>query len=418
MTPADRQDQPTALNVGDASDVGRIREANEDSLLRDDDARLFVVADGMGGHRAGEVASTTAVQALREHLADGHDLSVAVEAANASVFGKSRDDPDMRGMGTTLTAMRIEEGTAFIGHVGDSRAYLLRDGQLTQVTEDHSLVEELVREGRLTPEEAAVHPQRSVITRAIGVDEDVDVATYEIELRDDDRVLLCSDGLTSMIRDDAIRSILETESDPQVAADRLVTAANEAGGEDNITVLIVDVAGDPAAERERALAASEAAPGDAGEPTGEWEQLPAELGTDDGEPDVEKPAARRRWRQVAVYLVPALVIVVLAVAALAWYARSNYFVGLDRSERVTLFQGIPDGFLVWDPTVAVRTSLEADELTEAELDEVRNEKQFSTRGGAEAFVGRLRDDVEARAAATTTTTTTTQPGATTTTGSA
>lgn len=409
MSAADRQEHPTALSVGEASDVGRIREANEDSLLRDDDARVFIVADGMGGHRAGEVASATAVEALREHLDDGHDLTLAVAAANRSVFAKAQDNPDMRGMGTTLTAMRIEEGTAYIGHVGDSRAYLFRDGQLTQVTEDHSLVEELVRDGRLTPEEAAVHPQRSIITRSIGVDEHVEVATYEVELRDGDRVLLCSDGLTSMVRDDAIRSFLQVEVDPQAAADRLVTAANEAGGEDNITVLIVDVEGDPAAERQRALAASAAAPDDVGEPTGEWEQIPSEL--DEDTPDVEKPAARRRWRLVAVYLVPALVIIALAIAALGWYARSNYFVALDRSERVTVFQGIPDGFLLWDPTVEDRTGLTADDLSEGGLQRVRDAQQFSTRDGAEEFVQRL----EASTTTTTTsTTTTTEPGAITT----
>ncbi len=413
MSAGDRQEQPTALSVGDASDVGRIREANEDTLLRDDDARLFVVADGMGGHRAGEVASATAVEAVREHLDDGNDLALAVGAANTSVFEKAQDNPEMRGMGTTLTAMRVEEGTAYIGHVGDSRAYLLRDGQLTQVTEDHSLVEELVRDGRLTPEEAAVHPQRSIITRSIGVDEHVEVATYEVELRDGDRILLCSDGLTSMVRDDAIRSLLQVETDPQAAADRLVTAANEAGGEDNITVLIVDVEGDPAAERERALAASAAAPDDVGEPTGEWEQIPSELGDEDA-PDVEKPAARRRWRLVAVYLVPALVIIALAIGALGWYARSNYFVALDRSERVTVFQGIPDGFLLWDPTVEARTGLTGDDLSQGDLQQVRDEQQFSTRDGAEEFVQRLERSTTTTTSTTTSTTTTTEPGATTT----
>src|SRR5947208_1154935 len=195
----------------------------------------------MGGHRAGEVASATALEALRAAVASGQQLPDAIEGANDAVLEKSESDQELHGMGTTLTAgMLGTDGDLVVGHVGDSRAYLVRDGELTQITNDHSLVEEMVRGGELTPEQAEVHPQRSIITRALGIDPRVDVDVYPIELQPGDRILFCSDGLTTMERQDEMASILAREHDPKRAAQLLVDAANAAGGEDNVTAVIVE----------------------------------------------------------------------------------------------------------------------------------------------------------------------------------
>ncbi|MCZ7527900.1 MAG: Stp1/IreP family PP2C-type Ser/Thr phosphatase [Acidimicrobiia bacterium] len=230
------------LTARGATDVGRVREENEDGFLVDERVGLYAVADGMGGHRAGEVASATALEALRASVAAGSAVRDAVLAANAAVHEKAAGDAELAGMGTTLTAATLAAGgTLLVAHVGDSRAYVLRDGELRQVTVDHSLVEELVREGRLTPEQATVHPHRSIITRALGVDAEVEVDLYSVELRPGDRVLLCSDGLTSMVRPDGVATVLRREDDAERAARALVDTANAAGGEDNITVVVVDV---------------------------------------------------------------------------------------------------------------------------------------------------------------------------------
>lgn len=232
--------------VGAATDVGRVREGNEDAYLVDSGHTLYAVADGMGGHRAGEVASATALEALRSAVVAGNAIDEAVHAANTAVFEKSVRDDSLRGMGTTIVAAVPGESGLLLAHVGDSRAYLHRAGELEQVTVDHSLVEELVREGRITAAQAAVHPQRSIITRALGVGPDVDVDVIPVALENGDRVLICSDGLSSMIHADEIARVLATVPDPTAAANALVDSANRAGGEDNITALVLDVVDDPA----------------------------------------------------------------------------------------------------------------------------------------------------------------------------
>ncbi len=227
------------------SDVGRVRQGNEDALLLRDS--VYAVADGMGGHVAGEVASATALEPV-ENL-DGRifqdDTSAvtalrdAVVAANERVSQLAQQNPDYRGMGTTLTAALVEGRRLHVAHVGDSRAYLLREGHFSQLTDDHTLVQHLVDEGQITREEAAHHPQRSVVTRAIGVSDDVDVDSMSLELVPGDQILLCSDGLTGVVDDEAIaRTLTETE-DPDAAVARLIELANEAGGPDNITVLLL-----------------------------------------------------------------------------------------------------------------------------------------------------------------------------------
>src|SRR5689334_19528607 len=196
----------------------------------------------MGGHRGGEVASRTAIEALRAGVAAGRSVQDAITSANEAVIERARGDIELTGMGTTMTALVVAGGRqVLIGHVGDSRAYLLHDGALRRVTDDHSLVEELVREGRLTPEQAESHPQRNIVTRALGLDEPVEVDVYPLEVVQGDRIILCSDGLTTMVRERDIERIVRGEPDPQRAAEQLVDAANTAGGEDNTSVVIIDV---------------------------------------------------------------------------------------------------------------------------------------------------------------------------------
>src|SRR5215471_4771833 len=230
------------LVVGAATDVGRVRTGNEDGYLVDDAIGLVALADGMGGHQGGEVASATALEALRAAVRAGRPLRDAVLDANDAVYRKSLTDEALAGMGTTLTAGTMAAGnTLILAHVGDSRAYLLRDGALRRVTTDHSHVQELVDEGQLTNDEAAVHPLRNIVTRALGLDPTVEVDVYPVELHVDDRVVLCSDGLTDMVHEDAIEAELRREPDPTVCARKLVDRANAAGGVDNITVVVVAV---------------------------------------------------------------------------------------------------------------------------------------------------------------------------------
>jgi protein phosphatase len=234
------------------SDTGRKRRHNEDSYVVR--PPLFAVADGMGGAQAGEVASRLAVEAIADDdgAGDGEGrVAALVQEANRRVYEHAGSDSATSGMGTTMTVALVENGTVAIAHVGDSRAYRVRDGMLEQLTEDHSLVAELIRSGKLSPEEAESHPQRSVITRALGTDPDVDVDTYTIESQPGDVFLLCSDGLTSMVGDAAILEAIEEHGrDLDRAARELVVRANRGGGEDNITVVFFEIAEDGAAAPE------------------------------------------------------------------------------------------------------------------------------------------------------------------------
>lgn len=235
------------LDIGEATDTGRVRDHNEDGYLVDRDLQFAAVADGMGGHRGGEVASATALDALHASFAENGGLHDAVVAANRAVLDRAEGDQGLHGMGTTLTAGVLgDDGTLLIGHVGDSRAYLVHDGELSRITTDHSVVEELIAAGDLAEEDRERDPRRSMITRAIGLDSDLEVDLYPVALEPGDRVVLCSDGLTAMVGEDAIADVLVAESDPTAAATRLVDAANAAGGVDNITVVILDAHDAPA----------------------------------------------------------------------------------------------------------------------------------------------------------------------------
>lgn len=225
------------------SDCGEIRDTNEDNYLQIEDTefKLFAVADGMGGHNAGDVASSVAVEILKDYSFDLNNIAESIVKAinfiNGEILKKAKESVDRQGMGTTLT-MAILSDKLYIGHVGDSRAYLLRDNELKQLTEDHSLVNRLLKTDRITAQEAREHPQSHVLLQALGIDKKVDIDVIEIEIKADDLFLLCTDGLNCMVEDGVIKSVLLEEMSLEEKAEKLVRIANEAGGHDNITVNI------------------------------------------------------------------------------------------------------------------------------------------------------------------------------------
>jgi PPM family protein phosphatase len=311
--------------------AGRRRRKNEDAYVVE--PPLFAVADGMGGAQAGELAANLAAAALRDDAGEGSGeerVAGLIQEANRRIYERSSVDEAVSGMGTTMTVALVEDGLVTIGHVGDSRAYLIRDRELDQVTEDHSLVAELVRSGKLAPEEADTHPQRSVITRALGTDPDVDVDTFSIRTHPGDVFLLCSDGLTGMVEDERILEEVERHrNDLNRAAKELVSAANKGGGEDNITIVFFEIA-DPDAELEETatMPVAEGADDGAGEETlDELDRVPAvdtmvvppeEAGKfAEAVEEGERPSRRKRY-----ILLLLLLLVLLAVTAVVlWMLR-------------------------------------------------------------------------------------------------
>jgi serine/threonine protein phosphatase PrpC len=294
------------------SDPGRKRRQNEDSYVVK--PPLFAVADGMGGAQAGELASRIAVEAMGAEADSTGEEAVTnlIREANRRVFVRSHEDPAASGMGTTMTAALVEDdGTVTIGHVGDSRAYRLRSERLEQLTDDHSLVAELVRSGRLSAEEADTHPQRSVITRALGTDPEVEVDVFTVAGEPGDLFLICSDGQTTMVDDDEIQRVLsEGRGDLEAAARDLVTRANRGGGEDNITVVFFELEeGEPVGDDEDTLT--------------EADQVPVVDVADNGH--VEEPAMPTEQEQVdatarRVLLILGVVALVAVVVALVLFA--------------------------------------------------------------------------------------------------
>jgi protein phosphatase len=349
--------------VGQVTDMGRVRERNEDSLLVR--PPLYVIADGMGGHRGGDVASQVAVETM-ERLEDEGKGSLAehVRRANRAVWDRSVEDQRLSGMGTTLTAVRVDGSRVELAHVGDSRAYLMRDGVLRQLTDDHTLVARMVRSGEITPEEAEVHPHKNVMTRALGTEEEVEVDEESITLQGGDRLLLCSDGLTGMVTEDQIEAILATTDDPQRAADQLARAANRAGGVDNISVVVIDAEGDgdePEARRRRVAAPSK--------------------------------TALRRWG-LGLGIV-ALILIALLVGARAWLDR-QWYVG-PSDGKVAIFQGIPLTILGFELGRPVETfdDLPAAEVRKLELwkDSFDDGIPAASRQEAEDQVEQMRRDL-------------------------
>jgi serine/threonine protein phosphatase PrpC len=332
--------------------AGKVRQNNEDALLvgEGEDETLFVVADGIGGFEAGEVASSLAVDVLKD-LQPDEPFKAAIGEANRRIVAAGRGDEKLSGMGTTVVAIRFGgkqgEPVVEVAHVGDSRAYLMRCGDMNPITEDHSLVAELVRSGDLTRDQAAEHPQKNLITRALGADEEVDVDTAILPIEAGDRILLCSDGLSDMVSEPGISEMLaDSPDDPERAARALLSAALDAGGNDNITIIVVDVKEQPAANvRERRERRSGG--------TSEMLALgPSGQGVEARTPPRARPrrstkAARRKrsrgfWKGLGK-LVRGLAIVLVLVAALTpvyLWGSSRYFFEFDEGE-VVAYQGLP-----------------------------------------------------------------------------
>ncbi|HZU60411.1 MAG TPA: Stp1/IreP family PP2C-type Ser/Thr phosphatase, partial [Solirubrobacteraceae bacterium] len=344
------------------SDTGRQRRENEDSAFAA--APLFVVADGMGGAQAGEVASRLAIETFQRGLAaDGSPeqrLAERVRDANRRIYEKSRTESGREGMGTTLTAAYVDDGQLAIAHVGDSRAYLFRDGELTRLTQDHSLVDELLRQGKLTEEEAAEHPQRSIITRALGPEADVDVDTFTYAVQAGDLLLLCSDGLTSMISEEAVAGVLASAGSLSEAAKALIEQANQAGGRDNITVVLFRLeevtAGPGSSLKEEPTSAEEPTIIGGPAPSGPSAQpadgrsavavapLPAaRVRPRAPERPASAPPSARRLRFTTPVAATVAVLVVLFLVGGGGYlaTRQLYFIGTNAQGIVTIYRGLP-----------------------------------------------------------------------------
>ena len=280
------------------------------------DDPLYAVADGMGGHQGGEVASSLALETVTK--AKGN-LEQRVREANAAVFTHAADDPGLTGMGTTLTVLLADGKVLRLAHVGDSRAYMFRGGEIQRLTKDHTVVERLVDEGKLTAQEAEIHPQRSILTRALGVDKALQVDQAAIEPKPGDRLLLCSDGLTGMIEEARIAEILASKKNPQEAADALVEAANEAGGQDNITAVVIDVHPEDGAAPATAARTEFAAPRQAATAGGE----------------------RSRWAKPLIWLAAVVVVVGLGLWTVkALWIDKQFYVG-ESAGVVAVYRGIP-----------------------------------------------------------------------------
>ena len=316
--------------------TGNVRRSNEDSfLLR---SPLFMVADGMGGALAGELASRMCSEAFAELDLIQHQgeeaLRVTIATANRRIWERSHSDAEASGMGTTVTAALVgDDGVVSFAHVGDSRAYLLRDGALQRLSEDHSLVHELVRQGQLSEVEAEQHPQRSVITRALGTEEEVQIDTFSLAAKPGDVLLLCTDGLNTMVPEPDIAEMLASQTEATEVARRLVRAALKAGGEDNVTAVVVrfDEAGEAGAAEDEDVTSDGA------------RVLPRVI---DGPPPAREPEEPRspsggRLRPVAIAASAVLLVAVLAIAA-AIGLRESHFIGADTSTgRVAIYQGVP-----------------------------------------------------------------------------
>jgi len=371
------------------TDTGRRRRRNEDAFVCD--PPLFAIADGMGGAQAGEIAShlaaTSVQRAARSGATDEERVTALIQDANRSVYERARTDQSTSGMGTTMTVAFVDGDIVRLGHVGDSRAYLVRDHALEQLTEDHSLVGELIRSGRLSPEEAEAHPHRSVITRVLGTDPEVKVDAFSIGTKPGDLFLLCSDGLTSMVDDARILEVLEEHlGDVDAAARALIAEANASGGEDNVTVVLFKIASlDDTIELPGTLVSPEPTPEPDDEDTlSGLEQVPTV------DPSAAAPVAvpgrprrrsRRLWLALGVLLLAALV-----AGGVFALSRAN-FVGADANGYVAVYQGVP-----WDLPFGIHLYREVytSRLLAAELSRGERHKLFDhtlrSRTAAESLV--------------------------------
>ena len=408
----------TLLRSGSATDTGLVRSVNQDLAV--ETGTLFAVADGMGGHAGGEVAARLAVDALTRAFGinpTGAGLSEAVVEANRVVFDHSLDNPELRGMGTTLTAAALvnedDRDVIALVNVGDSRSYRYHDGQLSQITVDHSLAEEMVRSGELSEAEAAVHPHRHILTRALGVADDVSVDLWRIQPARGDRFVLCSDGLTNELDEPQIAEVLATVPDPQIAADLLVRAARTHGGSDNITVVVVDVvvgeADDVDVPAVTAVAADfQSAPSEE-PPLTPAPPAPERADEDDVEilpgPEPLKPKLRDRWRarrkarraargrrlitfRVVLFAVILAAILYAAFYAVRWYDTNAYYVQVSNNE-LMIYHGRIGGGVLYKPVVVDRTRVTTADVPPYTISQLEAGVQEDSLKSARAYVANL-----------------------------
>ena len=389
------------LTWGGATDQGRIRANNQDAMYAD--SGLFVVADGMGGHLGGEVAANLAVRTLTNvERSDREQLREAVAEANRVVHQSALEEAELHGMGTTLTTLAVSQEANthqfVILNVGDSRVYRHRDGQLEQLTEDHSYVAELVRRGELDDEAAQAHPYRNMLTRAIGVHAEVEIDEWLLEPVSGDRFMLCSDGLTNELADLEIAEQLRFDKDPSTTAKALVGLANKRGGRDNSTVLIVDVQVEVIDPDEPPLSSG------TGESQGRTSSSPDEANTAIGNSEnfsnqLEQKSNTKKgsWLNHRVHVKLGAVIISLIlllssaamVTAIGLYARSSYHVGIV-ANHVVIQKGRIGGLLWFEPTLEHWTDIQTVQLAERDRQRLANGEQMLDLDNAKTFVANLR----------------------------
>lgn len=393
---------------GAATDVGRVRSVNQDGAFTS--AYLYAVADGMGGHRGGEVASALALQALAATPAGASstevrafeslaELLAAAEQANDLVYRAADQDPDLAHMGTTLCALALlkpPENEMRLGlvNIGDSRVYRWSGGELEQLTEDHSLVQDMVRDGRLTAREAETHPKRNILTRALGIEAQVVIDGWDRAISPGERYLLCSDGLFNELDAEEIAAALADMPDPLQAAHRLVDEATAAGGRDNVTCVVVDVVDTAEASL---WAVPEPVMTPAPLPAGvkrisSERSSPAARSLRSGAGSVPAAGQRRVTFRVLLFFLALLVVMAIGVVAVPLYARGTWFLGFDRQE-VVVFHGRPDGVLWISPTVAERSGIMADVLPPALCDGISRNTLATNRAAVSSQLSKLREDL-------------------------
>jgi serine/threonine protein phosphatase PrpC len=399
----------TVLRSGSASDVGRVRTVNEDRAL--ETLALFAVADGMGGHAGGEVAATIAVEALEAGFArtptiDG--LVAAVQDANRAVWERGVDDQALHGMGTTVTAAALVSTTdgdrLVLVNVGDSRSYRFSAGSLAQLSVDHSVAEELVAQGALSEAEAAVHPKRHILTRALGISPLVEVDVWEVVPVEGDRYLLCSDGLSNEVAADVIATVLASVRDPHTAAETLVGLANDSGGNDNITAVVVDVLVGDSDESDAgpgdltgAVAVADVGAAGAAAPAHGVEDAEARSVAPATVPAVAAPAEtdrpKRRGSRRITFRVLFFLILLAALAYGAYYVikiyvGDSYFVGL-KKDQLVIYQGRPGGFLGLNPKIVKYTGVTTQQVGSIVVPALRTGVQESSQTAANNYVAQL-----------------------------
>lgn len=343
---------------------------------------LGAVADGMGGHLGGEQAASIVIADLSE--VDGavsrEALVALVKEANRNVY-RAAEKPELRGMGTTIVAATLhpEEQSVTVVNVGDSRCYRLREGSFEQITVDHSLVEELVRQGRISPDDALSHPQRNIVTRAIGLADSIDVDVFELDAEHGDRFVLCSDGLFNEVDVEQIAMTLSGSDGPRDVAEELVAMAVAEGGRDNVSVVVIDLIDDDASppERTQEISVVPIEIDESGDPLAGFKAL--------GRADPKKRGLRRR---TGAFLLAIVATVAVALLAVNWFARNAYFATDDGGE-VVIFRGRPGGVLWVDPEEARITGVAIDDLTPGAVQKLEQEVEWSSLDDAEQFVANL-----------------------------